>query len=273
MVYGVRALFNGMDNGKDIIHQMFQKYNQLYEGELQFPTCNTTIGDWSPVGSLAPDGQDVPGIYKFIEPQFPNLSSKNTEWIGMLEPKDQIRNDNCMELCKEAAGGGIAANAICSQLCDNINICDAEINDERDLLEIPATDLTFTCPARQFLKAEKAAGRGIYFYEFRNIMPADVRHIGGLNSGKSTYERCFTEVSCHAADLSYIFEMERRVNCNDERKSSSTGSLYNTLLGLSSFVWDPYCDKDTGSVVDENGQLMERSMRRYWANFARNGES
>ena len=34
-------------------------------------------------------------------------------------------------------------------------------------------------------------------------------------------------------------------------------------------VWI-YCDQD-GNVVDETAKLMERSMRRYWSNFARNG--
>ena len=48
-------------------------------------------------------------------------------------------------------------------------------------------------------------------------MPADIRKIGG-GSGFGSYARCFDEVSCHAADLTYIFDTARRVDCSDERK-------------------------------------------------------
>ena len=33
-----------------------------------------------------------------------------------------------------------------------------------------------------------------------------------------------------------------------------------------------YCDQDTGRIYPEEQEYMARSMRRYWANFARNGD-
>ena len=49
-------------------------------------------------------------------------------------------------------------------------------------------------------------------------MPADVRNIGGIDPTPLPFlERCFYEVSCHASELSYQFELERRVDCTDDR--------------------------------------------------------
>ena len=49
MVYGCRALFHGLEDGNEIVAKTFQKYNEL---GFPAPSCNSTIGDWSPVGTL-----------------------------------------------------------------------------------------------------------------------------------------------------------------------------------------------------------------------------
>ena len=33
--------------------------------------------------------------------------------------------------------------------------------------------------------------------------------------GFSTYERCFESISCHAAELTYMFDTARRIECNN----------------------------------------------------------
>ena len=100
-------------------------------------------------------------------------------------------------------------------------------------------------------------------------MPADIRKIGG-GSGFGSYARCFDEVSCHAADLTYIFDTARRVHCNDERKEILVYLNYHIYLGLRSDVFI-YCNETTGRIYPEEQEYMARSMKRYWANFARNG--
>ena len=98
-------------------------------------------------------------------------------------------------------------------------------------------------------------------------MPADIRNIAG-KGGFSTYERCFTEVSCHAADLTYTFDTARRINCNDEGKTPKNGNGIFFYLGLRRDVFI-YCEDD-GRIYPEEQEYMTRSMKRYWANFARN---
>ena len=130
----------------------------------------------------------------------------------------------------------LGSNVACETLCKNINICDSDEIDQRILLEIPATDLTFTCPGRSILKEN--LDLDIYTYDFRNIQPADLRNMGlnfglltklylkwnilgslnGGGGGWKEFERCFYNISCHAADLSYLFELERRVDCRDPRE-------------------------------------------------------
>ena len=70
----------------------------------------------------------------------------------------------------------LANDFACTSVCRNINICDSEEIDQRNLLEIPATDLTFTCPGRSVLKEN--LDLDIYTYDFRNIQPADLRNMG-----------------------------------------------------------------------------------------------
>ena len=41
----------------------------------------------------------------------------------------------------------------------------------------------------------------------------------GENSGFSEWVRCFYDVACHAAELSYQFELERRLDCRDPSES------------------------------------------------------
>ena len=101
-------------------------------------------------------------------------------------------------------------------------------------------------------------------------MPADIRKIGG-GSGFGSYARCFDEVSCHAADLTYIFDTARRVDCSDSRKKVLSVFFNVVFLGLNPDVFI-YCDKETGRIYPEDQEYMARSMKRYWANFARNGD-
>jgi len=98
---------------------------------------------------LFPDGQDAPGA--FIEPKFSNLNQNQTEWNGMLQPDNILRNENCKDSCLATCGlGPLACGPVCDALCDNIKLCDPEKYDERNILEIPATDLTFTCRQDNF---------------------------------------------------------------------------------------------------------------------------
>ena len=99
-------------------------------------------------------------------------------------------------------------------------------------------------------------------------------YLGSLNGGGGgwrEFERCFYNISCHAADLSYLFELERRVDCRDPRELEIKifQIRFQIPLGLSPDVFI-YCTED-GEIVDETAKFMERSMRRYWGNFARNG--
>ena len=70
----------------------------------------------------------------------------------------------------------LGSNIACETLCKNINICDSDEIDQRNLLGIPATDLTFTCPGRSIMKEN--LDLDIYTYDFRNIQPADLRNMG-----------------------------------------------------------------------------------------------
>jgi len=78
---------------------------------------------------------------------------------------------------------------------------------------MPASDLVFVCPMREWGMVDPVKQGNIYIYQFRDIMPADLTGLMGDN-----YARCFSEVSCHAADLSFMFELERRINCTFEGK-------------------------------------------------------
>ena len=86
-VYGCRALFHGLDDGKEILTQIFEGYNEEWAQQgKSFPSCNSTIGNWSPVSSL-------PGVetYPFFEPIFPKISeSARGDWDGMLTMGNQV---------------------------------------------------------------------------------------------------------------------------------------------------------------------------------------
>lgn len=99
-----------------------------------------------------------------------------------------------------------------SSICAGVSICDPAVDgDERNTLEVVASDLIFVCPMRQWADVDPVKQGNIWVYQFRDIMPANVEQLTGKN-----YARCFNEVSCHAADLSYMFEVERRINCSSE---------------------------------------------------------
>ena len=74
----------------------------------------------------------------------------------------------------------LSSSVACNSLCKTIDICDSNEIDQRNVLEIPATDLTFVCPGRQVLKEN--LDLDMYTYDFRNIQPADLRNMGEWDS-------------------------------------------------------------------------------------------
>jgi len=288
-VFACRALFHALPNSKELLNTIFESYNMAYGPGKEFPSCNSTVGDWTPIGSLTPDGE-MPEIFT---PQFTNISDTlRGHWDGMLTAeKTPFDNETpCEKLqaaCNQIPDGLLGDKTVCDKLCSNVNICPKD-PDQRNDLEIPATDLTFLCPERSF--ALNNLEKDIYVYQFANLMPADIREIGlhtcrdkcdakcekdcedvtdcqetctndciadDCRPGFSTYERCFESISCHAAELPYMFDSARRVQCN------------NPALNKDVFI---YCDEDTGRIYPEEQEYMARSMKRYWANFARNGD-
>ena len=86
-VYGCRALFHSLDDGLEKLEQVCESYNKDWaQYGKSMPSCNSTIGDWSPVSLL-------PGVetYPFFEPTFPNISdSARSGWNGMLSMDNQV---------------------------------------------------------------------------------------------------------------------------------------------------------------------------------------
>ena len=138
---------------------------------MDFPECNSTIGGWSPINSLFPTEND-------------ELNSK-FDILSKIILKSESSND-CESICNNLIDNLALCKTICSQgkiyiaswslisyfqiSADGIvDICDPNEIDQRNSLEIAATDLTFTCPGRQFLKSENE--NDLYYYQFRNIMP------------------------------------------------------------------------------------------------------
>ena len=126
MVGGCRALFQGLENGKELLTQIFQGYNVAYDGDgefpkMSFPVCNSTVGDWSPVLSLP--GADAGHIPEFMLPKYSKISdSTRGPWDGMLTADDEVTNENCKERCEESFPD---SEQLCSSICSKVSICDA----------------------------------------------------------------------------------------------------------------------------------------------------
>ena len=124
-VYGCRALFHALEDGKELLTRIFRGYNEDFANQGKaFPYCNSTIGDWSPVSSL-------PGVetYSFFEPTYPNISeSLKGDWDGMLTMGNEVSEQNCQDRCEE----GLQLPEVCVKLCSGIKICSAEGNCHND---------------------------------------------------------------------------------------------------------------------------------------------
>ena len=66
----------------------------------------------------------------------------------------------------------------------------------------------------------KFLAENIYAYHFRAPLPIDITKVGSFGNkitpyvdGWDSYERC-EYLSCHASDLSYMFETENQLDCN-----------------------------------------------------------
>ena len=73
-------------------------------------------------------------------------------------------------------------------------------------------------------------------YHFRAKMPIDMSKIGAYNpplrvDGWVSYERC-KWLSCHAADLSYTFEVENQLDCNTVSKYNHLGAFFFILTKI-----------------------------------------
>ena len=71
-------------------------------------------------------------------------------------------------------------------------------------------------------------------YHFRAKMPIDMSKIGAYNpplrvDGWVSYERC-KWLSCHAADLSYTFEVENQLDCNSVSNNKSKLNIVQVYL-------------------------------------------
>ena len=123
VVGGVRALFHALDNGNELLTRIFQGYNMAYDGngefpEMNFPECNSTIGDWSPVLSLP--GVEAGHVADFFLPKYSKISDfTRGSWDGMLTADDQVTNENCEDRCKDSL-----TQELCAKICSKVNICD-----------------------------------------------------------------------------------------------------------------------------------------------------
>lgn len=174
-----------------------------------------------------------------------------------------------VEECKEKICGSDLLGAICSnplvltQVCSRVseNAClDANADqDDRITVEVPGTEWIFTCPELKWLNKQSA--ENVYAYHFRAPLPIDITKVGSFGNkitpyvdGWDSYERC-EYLSCHASDLSYMFETENQLDCNQ---------LNEEKPGL------VQCN-DKNEAISGEMQKMERFLHRYWGNLARNG--
>ncbi|CAG5103742.1 Oidioi.mRNA.OKI2018_I69.chr1.g915.t1.cds [Oikopleura dioica] len=205
-----------------------------------------------------------------------------------------ISVEDCKKgLCDALGLEGVACSAVdgtLTTLCEAVNTnlpCIGDDGpDERDTFEEPGTEWIFSCPTNQILQK---ASKPTYRWHFRAPMIADISQVGGFQgipdtesrvpsfksallgkiggqnreAGADEYENC-KYMSCHAAELSYIFAIEEQFDCKkfdeihgDDQKFIECDENNNVL---------PY------GMTSENMQLLERFMSRYWANFARTGD-
>jgi len=143
---------------------------------------------------------------------------------------------------------------VCKSLLEGCGGSSAE-NDDRVTVEEPGTEWIFTCPELNWFKSH--TGGNAYKYHFRAPIPIDISKIGQQGQrmdGWLSYERC-EYLSCHAADLSYTFELEKQFNCT---------------AFVEAFPNMATCTAE-GELVEEPLLEMERYYHRYWGNFARTG--
>ncbi|CBY43781.1 unnamed protein product [Oikopleura dioica] len=186
-----------------------------------------------------------------------------------------------------AAGEG-AIETICQKVNSDLPCIGDEGPDERDTFEEPGTEWIFSCPTNQVL--QKAGNKPTYRWHFRAPMIADISQVGGFQgipeppvsripsfksallgkmqvesreAGAEEYENC-KFMSCHAAELSYIFAIEEQFDCK----------LFDQIHGEDQKFIE--CDENNNvlpnGMTSQNMQLLERFMSRYWANFARTGD-
>jgi len=261
------------DKSKNIIWGMVQHETEIYVRTVFGSPVNDIIG--KATWRLLIQDQDKTDkiIERFpfscnssILPDLPSLNLEATDAKHLFKelitkvPNKRECEKLCDTDCDQEAGilcGLLSGVDQCSTLQNTIarQICDPIQNDERRIMEPPATQWIFTCPMRKFLKNH---GKDIYVYEFRDFMPIDLTKVGDEGEGWENYDTC-EEFSCHGAELSYVFASEEQLNC--------------TAIGEF-----PQIDKDlftkclpNGQITDEKTKRLERYIHRLWSNFARTG--
>ena len=140
-----------------------------------------------------------------------------------------------------------------NEICLNQNNCvyNDKVVDDRLTLEEPGTDWIFTCPKIEWIQTAKH--ENIWAYQFRANMPIDVSKIEG--DMWPSYERC-KDLSCHAAELSYEFSVEKTLNCprlSEDKNGMAT------------------CQPD-GALLKPDMVEMEKMYHAYLANFMHNSD-
>ena len=150
-----------------------------------------------------------------------------------------------------------------------------KVVDDRLTLEEPGTDWIFTCPKIEWIQAAKH--ENIWAYQFRANMPIDVSKIEG--DMWPSYERC-KDLSCHAAELSYEFSVEKTLNCprlSEDKNGMATCQPDGALLKpdmvemekmyhayLANFMHNSDPNNGTGVKISQNMQLVRFSSSDGW---------
>ena len=164
-----------------------------------------------------------------------------------------------------------------NEICLNQNNCvyNDKVVDDRLTLEEPGTDWIFTCPKIEWIQTAKH--ENIWAYQFRANMPIDVSKIEG--DMWPSYERC-KDLSCHAAELSYEFSVEKTLNCprlSEDKNGMATCQPDGALLKpdmvemekmyhayLANFMHNSDPNNGTGVKISQNMQLVRFSSSDAW---------
>jgi len=175
---------------------------------------------------------------------------------GVTEHKNEFIGENCEDVVCNLLGDKCSIlqgqiPGVCEQLIEGIT----KNCDDRETIEAPGTEWIFTCPTLEWLQyaAGEETEKKVWAYQFRAAMPLDVSKIEG--DQWEYYERCKV-LSCHAAELSYEFSVEKTLNCTALEEDPNREDLVT-------------CEQN-GNLLSDDEIEMERQMHIYWRNFLHN---